>query len=372
MLELKKVCTEDAEQEWRFVREMPEDENGLTNAWHGISREGFLSRALPAMLDFSEGRNLPEGYVPETFLFLRKDGEIIGQYRIRHYLCESLRTGAGHIGCFIAKPFRGQGYGTEGLRLTLEEAHRIVPEEEIYLRVNRDNPASLRAMLKNGGRVVSEDESKYYVRIANPGKGRYPSAEEARRLLAEAEQCNPGPWGDHSRTAAHCAERIARYAGLCPEKAYVLGLLHDIGRKFGKRHLGHVSDGYTYMTELGYPDAARICLTHSFNDMRIERYVGRFDTTEEETALIRRKLAETVPDDYDSLIQLCDAISGAEGVMDIIDRMSDVKRRYGDYDPAKWNRNLELKAYFEGRMHRDLYEAVEKETFRPGGPGADC
>lgn len=31
------------------------------------------------------------------------------------------------------------------------------------------------------------------------------------------------------------------------EKAYILGLLHDIGRKFGVRYLGHVSDRYTYM-----------------------------------------------------------------------------------------------------------------------------
>ena len=28
-------------------------------------------------------------------------------------------------------------------------------------------------------------------------------------------------------------------------------------------------------------------------------------------------------------------------------------------------RNLELKAYFEGRMQRDLYDAVEKDSFRP-------
>ena len=143
----------------------------------------------------------------------------------------------------------------------------------------------------------------------------------------------------------------------------MLGLLHDIGRKFGKRHLGHVSDGYSYMTDLGYPDAARICLTHSFNEMKIEGYVGNFDTTEAETELIRTKLAETVPDDYDRLIQLCDAISGAEGVMDIIDRMSDVKRRYGDYEQSKWDRNLELKAIFEERMQRDLYEAVEKDSW---------
>ena len=363
MICLRKLNPEDMEKEWEFVRDMPVDENGLTNAYHGISREDFENRAFPEMMDFMEGRGLPEGYVPETFFFLWKDDEIIGQFRIRHYLCESLRTGAGHIGYFIAKPFRGKGYGTEGLRLTLEEAHRIVPEEEIYLRVNRDNPASLHVMLHNGGRVAGQDEGHYFVRIANPGKGRYPSAAEAEQILAEAEQCNPGHWGNHSRTAAHCAEQIALYAGMCPEKAYVLGLLHDIGRKFGKRHLGHVSDGYSYMTDLGYPDAARICLTHSFNEMKIEGYVGNFDTTEAETELIRTKLAETVPDDYDRLIQLCDAISGAEGVMDIIDRMSDVKRRYGDYEQSKWDRNLELKAIFEERMQRDLYEAVEKDSW---------
>ena len=95
---------------------------------------------------------------------------IVGQFRIRHYLCESLRTGAGHIGYFIGKAFRGKGYGTEGLRLTLEEAREIVPEDEFYLRVNRDNPASLRVMLKNGGRIVGEDEEHYFVRIPNKGR----------------------------------------------------------------------------------------------------------------------------------------------------------------------------------------------------------
>ena len=365
MVYLKEASQEDAEKEWRFVRDMPVDENGLTNDYHGISREGFLAEALPSMLRFSEGKGLPEGYVPETFFFLWKEDEIIGQFRIRHYLCESLRTGAGHIGYFIARPFRGRGYGTEGLRLTLEKAHHIVPEEEIYLRVNRDNPASLHVMLHNGGRIAAKDESHFFVRIPNPGKGRFPSAEEANEILAEAEQCNPGPWGNHSRTAAHCAERIALYSGLCPEKAYVLGLLHDIGRKFGKRHLGHVSDGYSYMMELNYPDAARICLTHSFNEMKMEGYAGNFDTTEAETELIRKKLSETVPDDYDLLIQLCDAISGTDGVMDIAERMSDVKQRYGKYDQGKWNRNLELREYFENRMKRNLYEAVEKGSYRP-------
>ncbi len=51
--------------------------------------------------------------------------------------------------------------------------------------------------------------------------------------------------------------------------------------------------------------------------------------------------------------------------MDIIDRMTDVKNRYGDYEQSKWDTNLALKAYFEDRMGMDLYEAVDKEHFRP-------
>ena len=201
--------------------------------------------------------------------------------------------------------------------------------------------------------------------IATVHLGKYPTREEAEHLVQEAELCNPGPWGDHSRTAAHCAEAIAARAGMNADKAYVLGLLHDIGRKFGKRHLGHVSDGYSYMTSLGYDDAARICLTHSFNEKDISKYVGKFDTTEEETALIRDRLQATEQDDYDRLIQLCDSISGAEGVMDQIARMTDVKNRYGDYDQSKWDTNIKLREYFEAKMHQDLYLAVDKEHFKP-------
>lgn len=165
MLYLKETNYEDIEKEFLFVRDMPEDENGMTNEWNGVSREDFEQEALPQMIAHSKGENLPEGYVPQTILFLWDDNEIVGQFHIRHYLCESLRVGAGHIGYFIKKEFRGRGYGKEGLRLTLQIARTIVPEDEIYLRVNRDNPASLKVMLANGGYIEHEDELKYYVRI---------------------------------------------------------------------------------------------------------------------------------------------------------------------------------------------------------------
>ena len=191
-----------------------------------------------------------------------------------------------------------------------------------------------------------------------------PTREKAESLLEEAERRNPGPWGDHSRVAARCAEKIAQACGMDPEKAYVLGLLHDIGRRFGTRHLAHVSDGYAYMTSLGYDEAARVCLTHSFNNLNTDEYIGSFDTSDEELALIRSELGKLSLDDYDRLIQLCDALAGSEGVLNIEERMNDVKRRYGYYPQPKWDSNLRLKAYFEQKAQKDIYELVGTTAVR--------
>lgn len=184
-----------------------------------------------------------------------------------------------------------------------------------------------------------------------------PTREEAERLLQEAENCNPGPWGNHSRVAAHCAEKIASACDdMDKNKAYILGLLHDIGRKFGVRHLGHVLDGYSYMMDLGYDEVAKVCLTHSFNNQTVDQYIGKFDVSEEELELIQFKLKEVEMDDYDRLIQLCDALAGAEGVLNIEERMLDVKNRYGFYPQEKWDSNIKLKQYFENKTGKDIYE----------------
>lgn len=190
----------------------------------------------------------------------------------------------------------------------------------------------------------------------------YPEREEAERLLREAEQCNPGPWGDHSRVAAKCAEKIAAVAGLDPEKAYVLGLLHDIGRKFGTGHLAHVWDGYQYMRSLGYEAAARICLTHSFARPTLEVYIGRRDIPQAQQLELQRLLTETEFDDFDCLIQLCDCLAGAEGVVDMEARMDDVERRYGFYPQEKREGNLVLKRYFEEKCGKNIYEVVKTEV----------
>lgn len=185
-------------------------------------------------------------------------------------------------------------------------------------------------------------------------------------LLLDGVSCNPGPWGRHCLTAAYCAEKIAGACGnMDTEKVYILGLLHDIGRKFGVRHLGHVSDRYTYMKSLGYDGVAKVCLTHSFPNHIVDEYIGKFDVSNEELTLIKKELKKMAYDEYDWLIQLCDCLADMEGILDIEERMCDVRKRYGFYPQDKWDSNLRLMHYFEKKMNRDIYLVCEKETFAP-------
>lgn len=165
MLYLKAVNWEDIEQEYVFTTEQPEDENGFTNKYEGVSREEFEKVVLPRLINNSKGIDLPEGHVPGTEYFLWDDGEIVGLFRIRHELNDFLREGAGHIGYGIKKEYRGKGYATKGLALTIEKAKEIIKEDEIYMSVHKDNPASLQVQLKNGAYIHHEDDKEYYTRI---------------------------------------------------------------------------------------------------------------------------------------------------------------------------------------------------------------
>src|SRR5690606_346114 len=93
----------------------------------------------------------------------------------------------------------------------------------------------------------------------------FPGAEEAEQILLEASRRNPGPWVDHSRVTAQAAREVAAHLpGLDTDRAYIFGLLHDIGREAGVYDMRHIMDGYRLMSARGYPAVARICLTHSF------------------------------------------------------------------------------------------------------------
>ena len=182
-----------------------------------------------------------------------------------------------------------------------------------------------------------------------------PTRIEARKLLEEGYRRNPGAWKDHSIITAECAYKIAeRCTGMDPEKAYILGLLHDIGRREGITYIAHVIDGYRYLTALGYDEAARICITHSFARQDIKDYIGKIDIPTDALAELKQLLAGYNYDDYDRLIQLCDGIALPIGSVSVEERIADVKKRYGSYPEEKRNKTLELKRYFEEKSGLDI------------------
>ena len=164
-MELRKINLQDVEAQWEYTTNLPEDENGLINSYRGVSFDEYKEKVLPKQISHENPVVMPDWFVPETYYYLWDEDKLIGEFRIRHHLTDALREGAGHIGYSISKEYRGKGYGTEGLRLTLLKAKEIVPEDEIYLRVNKDNIASQKVMLNNGAYKVGEDDEHLFMRI---------------------------------------------------------------------------------------------------------------------------------------------------------------------------------------------------------------
>lgn len=190
-----------------------------------------------------------------------------------------------------------------------------------------------------------------------------PTRKDAEGLLCWAEGLNPGPWAAHVRTAARAAQSIAAACGMHEERAYVLGLLHDIGRHEGPSHLRHVIAGYDLMMRKGYHKAALICLTHSFPDRNLEAYSGLNDCGPEDTLRIERLLKEAVYDDEVLLVQLCDAISLPDRVAVMEQRLLEVALRHGvtGHTLDKWRSFLATKERFDRKCGQSIYRLFRDE-----------
>lgn len=188
----------------------------------------------------------------------------------------------------------------------------------------------------------------------------YPDAKTALTELRAAGEANPGPWVRHSENVGIAARNIAHcIPDLDEEKAYVVGLLHDIGRRVGVVNIPeHVYEGYKYCSQKNWDEAARVCMTHSYVFMKDE-----FDhepQTAEEREIKRYILNCGEADDYDRLIQMCDALAADYGFVILEKRFVDVTRRYGimeDYIKG-WDVTFGIKEDFEKRMGCSVYDVL--------------
>lgn len=183
----------------------------------------------------------------------------------------------------------------------------------------------------------------------------------AEKELEQAYAANPGPWADHSRYVALACQNIASQ---CPhldaQDAYIYGLLHDIGRYAGVTSERHLIDGYRYCMDRGWEKAAQICISHAFMIPDIETSIGVFDMPDEDKAFIAQFVKNAVYDDYDKLVQLCDALAMPTGFCLLEKRFVDVAIRYGTHPATieRWKVVLNIKAHIEAIMGCSIYDCL--------------
>lgn len=182
----------------------------------------------------------------------------------------------------------------------------------------------------------------------------------------------PQPWTFHQEYIFHttgvakAAQKIAENTPyLNAEKAYILGLLHDYGKKYDERAAGrfHAQVGYEELSVMGYTGAARICLTHSFPDKNFAD--ADYSSCRPEWLVWAHQQLEKIEfDDYDRLIQLCDLFFEGLSKVSFERRFAGIQQRY-NLRPEQLE-NLRRgaarnKAYFDALCGKDVYRLLEIE-----------
>lgn len=170
---------------------------------------------------------------------------------------------------------------------------------------------------------------------------------------------------NHVYGVAHVAQKLAsKLSNINPQRAYVLGLLHDIGRipeQYEKRF--HGIWGYEYLKDID-KEAARISLTHMFTLNKIDEYENiktAFFDKKEDYDFIKEFLQNNPINEIDKLIQLSDALANAYGFVTIEERNAEYIKRHGCSVPESVLKNMfVLKKYFDDVLGEDVYNILNE------------
>ncbi len=163
-VELMKPSIEHASQYLAMVDESIEVGEGYEYNNSDLARQDFVA-FVQELEDESQGIGLPIGIpAQQTYLLVKEKGIVLGEIRFRPNIEPPYERYSGHIAYNIRPSQRGKGYATRQLELVLQEARKLCLPF-VTLTVENENPASVRVIQKNGGKLLREVENPLGVRV---------------------------------------------------------------------------------------------------------------------------------------------------------------------------------------------------------------
>merc|ERR1712098_55500 len=108
----------------------------------------------------SEGKDLPNGWVPYTILFAEVGAQFVGRLTICHASTPQLREYGNMVGYAVAPPYRGRGHATTMLAAALPLVRQLTGKQEVIMDCHETNVASRRVIEKNGGILVRRGKAR--------------------------------------------------------------------------------------------------------------------------------------------------------------------------------------------------------------------
>jgi hypothetical protein len=195
--------------------------------------------------------------------------------------------------------------------------------------------------------------------------------EQAIALLDKHSSADSS-WRDHCLQVSSAARRLAdiiasRGYTVDPEKAEVLGLLHDLGRSKGHT-LRHGIEGYLLAQEEGLGDEAPICLLHILKGRALQDAVALGMLTEQERSdLLRNGWQPRGLSLEERIAILADALISDTGLSPIEEKYGNARHRYGAqlhlYQDEAWVERLadEISQLLGQRPYEALAQATGDE-----------
>lgn len=143
-------------QAYEYIQEFIQYKSEI-NGTGGLDRYNSYEDWLKKLDNDLDLPNIPPERVPaNTYFFVRNiDNKILGMINISHRLNDYLLNGSGHIGYSIRPTERNKGYATIMLGFGLKRC-RELDIKRTLITCAKENPASAKVIIKNGGIMENE------------------------------------------------------------------------------------------------------------------------------------------------------------------------------------------------------------------------